>query len=327
MSSLPLLLWPESTGRLTILMYHRVMAHADPMRPGEIYASLFEVQMKYVAKHFHVMSLAAAVAGLKNNDLPARACCITFDDGYADNLTVALPVLQRAGLPATVFVSTGYLGGARMFNDTVIDTISACRHQSIDLREHGMGLLPLASIADRLLAVKSLLGVLRYVVPAKRDAMVQAVVAAAGQPQLDSGLMLSAEQLKLLSGAGIAIGGHTVTHAILNTLDQLDAESEIARGRAEIENITDQQVCHFAYPNGRPVRDYAPAHCDMLRRLGFTAAVTTAPGSATATDFDPFQLPRLAPWGNSMAMFAIRLLRNTRSVGLDHMHSATASDA
>jgi len=119
--ALPLLAWPAHQLVLTIFAYHRVLPMPDPLRPGEVVAEVFEEQMRFLSRHFAVLPLLEAARLLQKRNLPARACCITFDDGYADNLTVAQPILEKYQLPATVFVATGYLDGQRMFNDTVID--------------------------------------------------------------------------------------------------------------------------------------------------------------------------------------------------------------
>src|SRR5579872_3493180 len=97
--------------RLSVLIYHRVLAHGDPLRPTEPTAIEFEARMQWVKAHFNVLPLGAAVTGLKSGRLPDRPLSITFDDGYADNHDLAWPILRRLGLAATFFVATGYLDG------------------------------------------------------------------------------------------------------------------------------------------------------------------------------------------------------------------------
>ena len=72
---------------------------------------------------------------LQQGRLPPRALAITFDDGYADNRTVAAPLLERHGLPCTFFVATGFLDGGRMWNDTLIETVRRAPGQTLDLRD------------------------------------------------------------------------------------------------------------------------------------------------------------------------------------------------
>jgi peptidoglycan/xylan/chitin deacetylase (PgdA/CDA1 family) len=70
--------------------------------------------------------------------LPERAAAITFDDGYADNFTRALPLLREQGLPATFFVATGFLDGGRMWNDTISEAIRRCNEDVVDLSAIGL---------------------------------------------------------------------------------------------------------------------------------------------------------------------------------------------
>jgi hypothetical protein len=97
--------------RLSVLVFHRVRSRPDPLFPGEADAASFDMLMRHVRSRFHVLPLVSAVRALASETLPPRALAITFDDGYADNLTIAAPILARHGLPATVFIATGYLDG------------------------------------------------------------------------------------------------------------------------------------------------------------------------------------------------------------------------
>ena len=94
---------------------------AEVLLPGEPDAQRFEQIAAFLARCFRVMPLPDAIDALQRGCLPAAAACITFDDGYADNLEVAAPILRKHGLSATFFIATGFTGGGRMFNDTVIE--------------------------------------------------------------------------------------------------------------------------------------------------------------------------------------------------------------
>lgn len=311
---LPLWAWPGAAGkqaRLAILIYHRVLPAPDPLRPDEPDAERFDAQMAFLARHFDVLPLREAAMGLKAGKLPKRACCLTFDDGYADNLTVALPILERYRLPATVFVATGYLDGGRMFNDSVIELIARAPGSMLDLHEVGYGQFSLASDESRKATIGALLPKLKYLPAVEREDLVTRMAEIAGCGPLPTDLMLTTAQAKELSIRGVEIGGHTDAHTILTTLDEEQARAEIQRGRRRLEAITGKPVRTFAYPNGRPQRDYAATHVAMVRELGFEAAVTTAPGVANC-DSDIHQLPRFTPWDLNMAMWSARLTRNAR---------------
>jgi peptidoglycan/xylan/chitin deacetylase (PgdA/CDA1 family) len=309
MQRLPLLAWPGSVPSLTILIYHRVLPQSDILRPGEVSAATFTRQMAFLSRHFAVLPLVAAVEALKHDHLPKRACCVTFDDGYADNLTVAQPILARYRLPATVFVATGYLDGGRMFNDTVIECISRVAGSSLDLRSLGLGLHRMVSPEDRRNAIKAVLAIARFLPPRERDELVTSMVESVHCGPLPDDLMLTSAQLRELSERGVEIGGHTAAHTVLTTLDIEAARAEIAAGKKRLEAVTGKRVRTFAYPNGRPGQDYGTEHVALIKELGFEVAVTTAYGVSNSQS-DPYQLPRFAPWGKSTTMFAARMTRN-----------------
>src|SRR5665213_2379474 len=125
--------------KLSILIFHRVLPQRDPLFPGEAFAKQFDALIEHVAARFRVLPLAYAIEALKQGTLPSRALAITFDDGYADNLTIAAPILQRHGVSATVFVATGYLDGSCMWNDLVIEAFRSTRHAELDLQSMNLG--------------------------------------------------------------------------------------------------------------------------------------------------------------------------------------------
>ena len=150
-----------SHNRLSVLIYHRVPADADELLPGEPHAAEFERTMRWVKSVFNVIPLADGVAGIKSGKLPARALSITFDDGYANNATVAAPILTRLGLHATFFIATGFLDGGRMFNDTVIEAVRGYRGEGWT----SMGSASIGTrrrVPDRIRAIDAILDRIKY---------------------------------------------------------------------------------------------------------------------------------------------------------------------
>lgn len=295
-------------GRLSILIYHRVLPQSDPLLPGEPEAASFQWQMELLARHFHPLPLGEAVQRLRDGTLPPRAACVTFDDGYADNAEVALPILRAVGVPATFFIAVGYLNGGRMFNDTLIETVRRLPEGEVDLTPEGLGRRTIGSISDRVALCKALIGRFKYQPPEQRNRRVEALPSRLGITVPDD-LMMTTGQLRGLADAGMEIGGHTLTHPILARQSAPEARREIVSGREALEGILERPVRLFAYPNGRPGQDYAPEHVDMVRACGFDAAVSTAAGAA-GPGADPYQLPRFTPWDRTPGRFALRLARN-----------------
>jgi peptidoglycan/xylan/chitin deacetylase (PgdA/CDA1 family) len=298
--------------RLSILIYHRVLAEPDPLFPDEIDAYRFEQQLGFLKANFNIISLRAAVDGLRNNSLPPRAACLTFDDGYADNAEIALPLLQKHGVHATVFVATGFLDGGRMWNDTIIELIRNAP-AAIDLSAAGYGAFTLDTIGQRRQAISALLGKLKYVPMEQRQQEVDAI-AALVPVTLRNDLMMTTAQVRQLHQAGIDIGGHTVNHPIIARLPAAAARQEIADGKEALEAMIGAPVRLFAYPNGKPGQDYQAGHVDMVRQLGFEAAVSTSWGAARPGG-DLFQLPRFTPWDRSRLRFTFRMMQNLSKSG------------
>jgi peptidoglycan/xylan/chitin deacetylase (PgdA/CDA1 family) len=125
-------------------------------------------------------------------------------------------------------------------------------------------------------------------------------------------LMMSSDEVRRLAESGMTIGAHTVTHPILRVLARERAYSEIRDSKCFLERLTGQPVTLFAYPNGRRGDDYAEEHVEIVRQLGFEAAVSTDRGVAHRAS-DILQLPRFTPWDRSPARFLGRLLAEYRS--------------
>jgi peptidoglycan/xylan/chitin deacetylase (PgdA/CDA1 family) len=297
--------------RLSVLSYHRVLAQFDPLRPSEPTVAQFETRMRWIASNFVVMPLLEAVAALKGKGLPRRALCLTFDDGYANNFELVLPIVRRLRLPATFFIATGYLDGGCMFNDAVIEAVREARGAILDLEAFGFGRHRLDTIAARRLAIGRILGRLRYFAPERREEATLNILERVGAT-VPKSLMMSTQQVAALHAAGMEIGAHTVSHPILAEIPFEHARDEITRSRAHLERITGAPVRIFAYPNGKPSLDYRPEHVELVRELGFDAAVSTAGGTSRAGD-DVFQIPRFTPWDRANWRFGLRIARNILS--------------
>jgi len=293
--------------RVSILIFHRVRPVVDDIFPDDMDEQRFDRIVSALAKGFSIMTLADAVARRARGVLPRRALVITFDDGYADNAEIALPILKRHGVPATFFVSTGSLDGGRMWNDTIIECLRRTQATELDLGYLGLGVVALGTVQARRQAILATLPKVKYLTLSQRTEALGRLLEAAGNPALPDDLMMRSDQVLELHRAGMEIGGHTVHHPILTTCDVRQARDEIDGGRQRLRELTGGPVDTFAYPNGRPGIDYDRRHRDLVAELGFTAAVTTAAGTPDAS-CDAFQLPRFTPWDRGMAGWIARLL-------------------
>ncbi|TAM42337.1 MAG: polysaccharide deacetylase family protein [Burkholderiaceae bacterium] len=296
------------TGRLSVLIFHRVLPVPDPLFPTETDARRFTEVCGWLKSWFNVLPLDQAVSRLKVGSLPARAACITFDDGYADNFQVAMPILQQHGLPATFFIATGFLDGGRMWNDTIIEAIRSATSPLLDFSLLNLGQHSIGTLAERRAAIGALIDQIKYRPAAERIGVTEQIAQIA-RVQLPQGLMMTSQQVKLMHQVGMQIGAHTVSHPILAQLADDQAKDEIVKSKAFLEQLLDERVGLFAYPNGKPGEDYSPQTVGIIRSLDFDAAVSTQWGASKHGD-DPMQIKRFTPWDGARLRFGVRMLGN-----------------
>ncbi|MEX8505792.1 polysaccharide deacetylase family protein [Leptothrix ochracea] len=292
---------------LPILMYHRVLAQPDPLQPEVPDAAWVNMQLALFAQSFNVLPLPEAVQLMRENRLPPRAMCLTFDDGYRDNHDVALPLLRSHNIRATVFVASGFLGDGRIFNDTVVEAVRRLPSGTVDLRFAGMGIHPVGDFASRRALMGPLTQNIKYQKPEERAESCRRLQDLADSPLPDD-LMMRPEHVQALHRQGIDIGGHTVNHPILALLDDVQARHEIEANRAYLRDLTGETPRTFAFPNGKPNRDYTKAQAQLVRQAGYEAAVSTAYGIANASQ-DLFELPRFVAIERTPLRMGARMLR------------------
>jgi len=288
-----------------ILNYHRVNDEGDPFFPS-LPTALFEQQMAFVARAYTVLPVEELVDRMGRGTLPRNALAITFDDGYRDNLTHAAPILARHGLPATVFLATGAIGtGKPLWFDPLALAFKRARLEAWTAPWGGT--LPLHTASDRLRALADVQDRLKRQPDGDRRRSVDDVLRDLELSDLTplKNLMMTWDDVHALSGLGIRIGAHTVTHPILSRLSEPEAAAEIRGSREAIAAACGSAPRAFAYPNGR-AHDYSEAVVRAVREAGFTCAVTTRFGVNTGRT-SPYELRRGTPWETDIPTFALKL--------------------
>ncbi len=294
--------------RLTVLIFHRVLPRPDPLAPGEMYAERFDALVAMLVRFFNVLPMDEALACWRKGSLPPRALAITFDDGYADNYTIACPILVKHGVKATFFVASGFLDGGIMWNDVAREALRAYKGDRIDLEWLDLGQRSVATDSERQVLVEELLLKLKYRSLEGRKEGLARILEQTGSI-IPRDLMLSTAQLRGLRDAGMEIGGHTSSHPILAVLPEAEARRQIAEDRARLTELLGYAPRFFAYPNGRPDSDYKAVHADIVREVGYEAAFTTSFGSV-GPESGAFELPRFTPWDRPLWRFSLRLAHN-----------------
>jgi peptidoglycan/xylan/chitin deacetylase (PgdA/CDA1 family) len=276
---------PDAT---VALCYHRVgrLPH-DPFGLA-VTPEHFAEQLEVIRRH-RPLALADLAGEIRAGDVRPGGVAVTFDDGYRDNLAVAAPLLERAGVPATVFVTTG-LTGTRdaVWWEELDDLVLAGSPPSPEVTLQGpqdartfrfdgpggqggggieiwawIRTWALAEIQDVLDQLRTWRG---------RTAL-----------QRDDTLrVMDASELRRLSALGhMDVGAHTRTHPVLAAQSPEVQRAEIAGSRADLEAWLEAPVRGFAYPFGKPGVEYAPQSAALVRDAGFDWACAIHPRPVT----------------------------------------------
>lgn len=298
-------------------MYHRIGETASDPWGLSVSPEHFEEHLEVLrgsVNPLHIRELADAV---RSRRLPRRALAITFDDGYVDNLEHARPALERADIPATVFVATGYIGGTREYWWDDLErillqpgTLPETLNLGIGNSEERIELGPARTVSGAALvaskdwrvpappptprhALYHHVWTRLYESPAADRAESLAALAAwAGlttNPRPSVRPMTEAEIGSLGSDGLVEIGGHTVTHPSLPHCPPDIQRGEVADSRQRLEAILNRRVDSFAYPHG----DYDDSTEACVRDAGYSGACTTQHRTVRRRT-DPYRLPRCA---------------------------------
>ena len=289
-----------------ILYYHRVNDDNDPFSPA-ISTALFEAEMEFLHSHYRVVSLPELLRRLAG-EVTEPVLAITFDDGYRDNYQYAFPILQRCGLPATIFLTTGSMDtGESLWFEQLAVAVKSTSREFIDLETAPARRIWLRTQAERLDGNAEIFSVLRRLPDAERrrllaDVLCQLAVADDGERHRK---MLTWDEVRLMSANGITFGGHTVNHPFLSRLTSDGIRWEVSECKRRIEDELQLPADYFAYPNGRE-EDFGLSNKALIQEAGYRAAVTTIWG-VNYCSTDPFELRRGGPWEDNPAMFAYKL--------------------
>ncbi|MDW8201931.1 MAG: polysaccharide deacetylase family protein [Cyanobacteriota bacterium SKYGB_h_bin112] len=253
-------------------------------------------------------------------NLPRRAVVVTFDDGYADNFYVAKTLLEQHDVPATVFVTAGFVGKSEEFWWDDLDrillrpgTLPAIIQLSVDGEEYQQNLgavseysidsykmhqhwtvLSPDSPTERQIAYRQLCQLV-YPLSADRRQDVQHQLwqqIGSGSIGRDTHRVMNPEEVAQLAASGlIEVGAHTMSHLSLSAQSIAVQRLEIQQSKARLEEIVGQPVTSFAYPFGSP-SDYTADTVDLVQEAGFQLACSNFGGVVTRQS-DRFQLPRV----------------------------------
>lgn len=310
-------------GHALILLYHRVTELSSDPQWLCVPPSQFAEHMEVLRRHYRPLHLTELCRQLREGKVVRNAVVVTFDDGYADNLHEAKPLLERFDIPASVFVTTGkiesqdefwweelegYLLQAEALPDSLSLTVGGKiyswgltgERESVFPRGVRWNVAMDVCPTPRHRVYRELAPVLRGLSSEDREAILQNLADWANVPRRprDTHRTMRADEIVQLSAGGLVeIGAHTVTHPVLSLQPPEVQRREIEDSKRKLEAVLGRPVTTFAYPFGTP-SDYNSETVTAVRQAGFSCACSNFPGWAVPGG-SLYELPRylVRDWG------------------------------
>jgi peptidoglycan/xylan/chitin deacetylase (PgdA/CDA1 family) len=283
-----------------ILMYHSVLPdpslHA-PFLGGTAHSEReFRGQMELLARDFHPVSLDQALKLARDGvDLPPRSVLITFDDGYADNYEVALPILKHTGVPATFYVTVDCIDRQRFPWPSRLRFAFRTTKKSAWTDSQGKT-QALNEPAQNEQGFMAACGVCCQLNPPDQEAFVGRIEQELEVRELTQSRcpMMTYDQLRALARGGHIVGSHTMTHPNMAYLKEDEARLELTESKRRLEFQLNTPIKHFSYPCPALSPHWNSRTREQSHAAGYESAVTTTRGLTRRND-DPLCLKRLLP--------------------------------
>jgi peptidoglycan/xylan/chitin deacetylase (PgdA/CDA1 family) len=271
-----------SPTRGAIVMFHRVLDR-DPtgdFQPNRELAVTQAVLRSIIrglrAAGFEIIPLDAVAGRIKTSNAPPFAC-LTFDDGYRDNLTLALPVCAEMKAPMTVYLTTGFMDRTATIWWLDLEALVASQPTITMTLSGEERTFETSTSKEKIKAYGEIAHHFERATISERESCLNQMAERYGiDGQANTrALTLSWDEARQLAQHPlVTIGAHTVSHPTLASLDQEQARREMAESRARIETELKRPVAHFAYPYGGQ-GNATEREFSLAKELGYETAVTT----------------------------------------------------
>lgn len=286
-----------------VLMYHSVVENEQEQRLvlGGIGHSpaVFRQQIEAVARRYDPISLDDLLAFVRDGKcLPRRAVVVTFDDGYADNLEAAVPILNDVGVPATFYITVDCVEKARLpwpsrlrypFFTTSEKSWRSQDGEVFSLEEQASRNQAYLQSCDE---CAKLTGVAQHEFVGRVERELHAAI-----PSSTETKMMTWDQVRALRNKGHIVGSHTMTHPNMAYVAPEDARQELAQSKQTLDAEMREPVVHFSYPCPALWPHWSSHTLAMSKEIGYETAVTTEGGLVRKQD-DPLCLRRMRPSKN-----------------------------
>jgi peptidoglycan/xylan/chitin deacetylase (PgdA/CDA1 family) len=279
--------------QIVILTVHGVMDQLDnpswkPLKP-RLSRNELEKYLKILSKHYHFVSILDAVDMIQGHKpVQPYSLVLTFDDGYRNNFTHALPILRRYSIPATFFIPTGFVDNPRPFCSDRLDY--AVQNSSVDGRELRIGDISVRLDGSSRTALRESFRRLRRsakALPLSHLEYLQKMEELAVDLENESGgsladiqadddwsAIVTWEQLEKIGNDDVTIGSHTVDHSRLGLVDVEFARDQLVRSKRNIEFRTGRPCLNLCYPNG----NFTQETISLAKEAGYVCGTTTTEG-------------------------------------------------
>lgn len=263
-----------------MLMYHRFTSEQSGRRWVGVSAKSFEQQVAHISRQYQPMTVSEMIRGcFEGEKLPKHAIAITVDDGYEDFYQIAWPILQRYKVPATFYVTTGFVDEKLWLWPDQLTWILGSALESMDsvmpFTDGTETVVPPANPEDQQRLFGRLVSYLLSIPEEKKHAFLHALAEhwklRIPEKAPDWARPVSWSQLAEMQSNGLEVGGHSVSHPSLSQVSREQAEDEIIGSRdALVANLGDAERS-FCYPNGT-LEDFVGAQVPLIKQAGFTGA-------------------------------------------------------
>lgn len=253
----------------TIVLYgHRVAADDEGYLQG-LRPEWLREQLRYLTRHYEIIPLETLVECLEQRKPPPpRSVVLTFDDGFRDNVEVALPILESFGVTATIFVVTQSLTDGRLpWSQRLGYAFQHAQVASVRHRWLGDEGVPVGTSQERRRAYATIKRCLAPAPRSDRDAAIDELARALAV-DVPSDRMMTWEHARDALSRGFAIGAHTFSHALLALVPEGEAHEEMERSREDLAQHLDIRTPSFCFPGGSTNRRLLA----FAREAGFRSA-------------------------------------------------------
>jgi peptidoglycan/xylan/chitin deacetylase (PgdA/CDA1 family) len=281
----------QNINSISVLTYHGIIKNDSNVNDYCFVSEVeFEKQVKYLSENFELRSAEDAYLNYYDNKKPVAV--ITFDDGFLNNFTYALPILKKYLAPATVFLSTKYIDTIdTIWFCKIIHAVEICNDEKIEWRGE---VLPIQTKGDKMLTSTIIQNDLKGLHPLTIDTEINGLVESINNISDFSNtpfeMLTSKTVIEMQESNLITFGAHTHTHAILSKLDEAESKVEIFKSLDSVKKITGKKCNMFAYPNGG-ISDYNDSHKLLLKNSSISLAFSMIDGLSSKQD-DLYQIKR-----------------------------------